>query len=188
MLKLTIPGREFYNEITEEFQTVKPTTIVLEHSLVAIAKWEAIYHRSFISDKQPKNAEETLAYIKCMTITQNVDPEAYYGLTANELDLVNKYIANPMTATKFMEVKHKPRQPKTSSESITSELIYYWMIAHNIPFECQKWHIERLLTLIRVCSVKTAASNKKGAMSKSEIAARHRSINAQRRAEAAKRG
>ncbi len=127
----------------------------LEHSLVSISKWESKWHKPFLS-KTPKTDAEVLDYIKCMTITQNVNPNTYLGLTSSEIDKVNAYIENPMTATTISD-----RRTKSRGEIVTSELIYHWMIALGIPFECQKWHLNRLLTLIRVCEIKSRKPRKR---------------------------
>lgn len=174
MLTITIPGAELFNEKTFEFVYTKPTTITLEHSLVSISKWESKWHKPFIS-KELKTKQETIDYIKCMTITQNVDPNAYFGINDTIINQVNKYIDDPMTATWFSEDKNS----KKNTEVITSELIYYWMIALNIPFECQRWHLNRLLTLIRVCSIKSNPNKKK--MSKNEIFKNNRALNEARK-------
>ena len=120
-----------------------------------------------------KTYEETIDYIKCMTLTRDVDPLVYYGLTNDNIEQINKYIAAPMTATSFSD-----KNGKGGREIITSELIYYWMISQNIPFECQKWHLNRLLTLIRVCNIKNAPPKKH---SRREIASRNAALNAARR-------
>ncbi|MGB4293547.1 MAG: hypothetical protein WBJ37_11785, partial [Bacteroidales bacterium] len=148
MLQITIPAVELWDERKQEFVTTKEQTLQLEHSLVSISKWESKWCKPFLS-KQEKTSEETLDYIKCMTITQNVDPEVYNYLTNKNIEEINNYINAPMTATYFSDEKTS----KTSREQVTAELIYYWMIALNIPFECQKWHLNRLLTLIKVCSI-----------------------------------
>ena len=149
MLTVTIPAREMFDEKTGTFFTTKKQTLQLEHSLVSISKWESKWHKAFLN-KEPKTFAQTIDYIKCMTITQNVDPLVYNRLTRSNFDEIHKYIEAPMTATTFYENLQKGR----SKEIVTAELIYYWMIALNIPFECQKWHLNRLLTLIRVCEVK----------------------------------
>lgn len=128
--------------------------------------------KPFLSDKQ-KSTEETLDYIKCMTITQNVDDKSYYGLTAKNIEDINNYIGASMTATTFID-----DDKKNNREIITSEVIYYWMIALNIPMECQKWHLNRLLTLIRVCNIKNNPPKK---MSRKEIMSRNAALNAARR-------
>ena len=172
MLTIEIPGGELWDPNKGEFITQKPVTISLEHSLVSISKWEAKWQKPFLSDK--KTSEEMLDYIMCMTITQNVDPNAYAFLTKSNIDDIQKYIESPMTATTFSGKE----SPKRGKERVTSELIYYWMIANNIPFECQKWHINRLLTLIRVCSVKNAPPKKMG---KRATMSQNTSLNAARR-------
>lgn len=175
MLQLIIPGSEYWDEEKEEFVYSKSYVLNLEHSLVSISKWESRWHKPFLA-KADKTSEETLDYIKCMTITQNVDPEAYNHLTSSNVEQINSYIESPMTATTFREDKNAPK----NREIITSEIIYYWMIVHNIPFECQKWHLNRLLTLIRVCNIKNQPQKKR---SKKEILASNAAINAARRKE-----
>lgn len=172
MLQITIPARELWDESKQEFIKVKEQTLQLEHSLVSLSKWESKWCKSFFS-REKKTYEETLDYIKCMTLTQNVKPEVYTALTQKNVDEINAYIEAPMTATRFFE-----EQSSVSRESITSELIYYWMIALNIPFECQKWHLNRLLTLVRVCNVKNKPPKK---MSKSAIMSRNAALNAARK-------
>ena len=171
MLLLTIPPIEMFNEKTSEFVYSKETKISLEHSLVSLSKWESRWNKPFLS-KDNKTLEETIDYIRCMTITQNVDPEVYFRLTDENINTINKYIESPMTATTFSDNGHSSR------EIITSELIYYWMISLNIPMECQKWHLNRLLTLIRVCNIKNAPAKK---MSRREIMDRNAALNAARR-------
>lgn len=173
MLQITIPAVELWDERKQEFVITKEQTLQLEHSLVSISKWESKWCKPFLS-KQEKTFEETLDYIKCMTITQNVDPEVYNYLTNKNIEEINKYIDAPMTATYFSDEKNS----KTSREQVTAELIYYWMIALNIPFECQKWHLNRLLTLIKVCNIKNQPPKKR---SKKEIMSRNAALNAARR-------
>lgn len=180
MLQITIPAMEYYDETKDEFSSTKEQTLQLEHSLVSISKWEAKWHKAFLS-KQDKTYEETLDYIRCMTITQNVNPEVYTRLTRANIEQVNEYISAPMTATYFADDK----SAKPSRETVTAELIYYWMIALNIPFECQKWHLNRLLTLIRVCNVKNTPPKKR---SKKEIMNQNAALNAARRKQLNTRG
>lgn len=172
MLDLIIPASERYNEETNEFIQTKEQRLCLEHSLISLSKWEAKYEKPFLSSE--KSPLEILDYIRFMTLTQNVSPEVFLGLTKENVDAIQKYIEAPMTAT---TVTHTNK--KRNTEIVTAELIYYWMIALNIPFECQKWHLNRLLKLIEVCSVKSEPPKK---MSKSEILARNRELNAARRA------
>ena len=173
MLRITIPAVEQWDEAKQEFIYTKEQTLSLEHSLVSISKWESKWCKPFLS-KQEKNFEETLDYVKCMTITQNVDPEVYNYLTNENIKAINEYIESPMTATYFSDEQNS----KTSREQVTAELIYYWMIAFNIPFECQKWHLNRLLTLIKVCSIKNQPPKKR---SRKEIMSRNAALNAARR-------
>lgn len=180
MLQITIPATEQFNEETNEFVTTKPQTLQLEHSLISLSKWESKWCKSFLSSKTKTN-EEMIDYVRCMTITPNVKPEVYYYLSAENVAAVNAYIDAPMTATVFNDVDSKGRQ----RDVITSELIYYWMIANNIPFECQKWHLNRLITLIRVCNIKNNPGKK---MSKREIMTRNASLNAARRRKMNSRG
>lgn len=174
MLQITVPiSPEIWDEKNEEFIEPKTASLQLEHSLVSISKWESKWHKPFLS-KEPKTAEETIDYIKCMTLTQNVKPEVYDHLSKENIEEINAYIDDPKTATTFS----KDRKSARSREIITSELIYYWMIALNIPFECQKWHLNRLLTLIRVCEVKNTPGKK---MSQREVLNQYAAINAANR-------
>lgn len=180
MLRITIPAIEQWDERKQEFVQTKVQTLQLEHSLVSLSKWESKWNKPFLS-KGDKTVEETLDYIKCMTINQPVDPDVYNGLTSEHIEQINKYIEAPMTATTFNDNKQGGR----NREVVTAELIYYWMIALNIPFECQKWHLNRLLTLIRVCNVKNAPPKK---MSKRATASQYAQLNAARRQQLNTRG
>lgn len=174
MLQITIPSRDdLWDESKGEFVTSKEQKLVLEHSLVSLSKWESKWCKPFLS-KQEKTTEETIDYIRCMTLTQNVDPEVYNFLTDDNIRDVNAYIEASMTATWFSN----SNTGKQNREQITAELVYYWMIALNIPFECQKWHLNRLLTLIRVCEVKNSPPKK---MSRRELLNRNAALNAARR-------
>lgn len=172
MLKITIEGKEMFDENSGTFFTTDSHTIQLEHSLVSLSKWESKWNKPFLS-KERKTAEETIDYIRCMTITQNIDPIIFNSLSSENIKAINDYIDSPMTATTFSD-----RDQKKNNEIITSELIYYWMIALNIPMECQRWHLNRLLTLIRVCNIKNTPPKK---MSKREIMNRNSALNAARR-------
>lgn len=172
MLQLKIPAFEYFNDDTQTFHQVKDTILRMEHSLVSISKWESRWCKPFISSK--KNVEETIDYARCMTITQNVDPAVYFVLTDDHIRAINEYIDLPMTATTFTEEQNK----KFNREIVTAEIIYYWMIAQNIPFECRTWHLNQLITLIRVCSIKNSPPKK---MSAKERASHNRALNAARR-------
>ena len=173
MLTITIPSQELFDEKTNTFSETKERTLQLEHSLVSLSKWESKWCKPFLN-KEEKTLDETIDYIKCMTITQNIDPITYNFLSKDNIKEINEYISAPMTATTFYE----DPQGTGKKETVTSELIYYWMIALNIPMECQKWHLNRLLTLIRVCNVKNAPAKK---MSKGDIMRRNAALNAARR-------
>ena len=181
MLQIKVPlTQEGWDEAKQEFVEPEYRILQLEHSLVSLSKWEARWCKAFFS-KEEKTYEETLDYIKCMTITQNVNPDVYKYLTRENIAQINKYIEAPMTATCFYDDK----VGKNSREKVTSELIYYWMIALNIPFECQKWHLNRLLTLIKVCNIKNQPPKK---MSKREIMSRNAALNAARKKQLNTRG
>lgn len=173
MLKITVPGLELYDESKNEFINYKDQILQLEHSLVSISKWEAKWHKPFLSDED-KTLEEIIDYIKCMTITQNVKSDVYDRLTSDNIQTINDYIQDPMTATTFSDDKKKTGK----KEIVTSEVIYYWMVTYNIPMECQKWHLNRLLTLVKVCTIKNSPPKK---MSNSEIISRNKALNAARR-------
>lgn len=180
MLSITIPEQRLWNEETELFLTIPQKTLKLEHSLVSLSKWESKWCKPFLDNKR-KTKMELMDYVRCMTLTQNVDPVIYYGLTDQNVKDITDYMDAPMTATWFAEDKNK----KPSRKVITSELIYYWMIANQIPFECEKWHINRLLTLIRVCGEKNKPTKK---MSQRDILARNAKLNAERRAKLGSKG
>ena len=177
-LRVTVPKFEIYNEETNEFQTFNEVTISLEHSLVSVSKWESKWHKPFLYGD--KTGEELVDYIRCMTISQNINYDIYNYLPNSVIRQITDYIDDSMTATTIKEDPFNRR----SNQIVTSEIIYYWMIAFNIPIECQKWHLNRLLTLIKVCEEKNKPSKK---MSKSEINNQYRSINAARRAAAKSR-
>lgn len=172
MLKITIPAIEQYDEVKNEFITPKERVLQLEHSLVSLSKWESKWCKPFLS-KDEKTFEESVDYIRCMTITQNVDYDTYSGINHEHIKQVAKYIEAPMTATIFTKDKRPPNR-----EVITAEIIYYWMVTLNIPFECQKWHLNRLITLINVCNIKNNPPKK---MSRKELMNRNAALNATRR-------
>ena len=180
MFKLEITGGEMYNDKTNEFVTIPKCTISLEHSLVSISKWEAIHCKPFFNRKENKTKDELISYVKCMTLTPNVDDRVYMFISNDQFFELQKYIESPMTATTFSKENTPP-----SRQIITSELIYYSMIVNGIPFECQKWHINRLLTLIKVCNIKNGPQKK---MSKSQIMNQNAQLNAARRAALHTRG
>lgn len=174
MLTIVVPESELFDSSTNEFIQIKEQTLQLEHSLVSIQKWESRWKKSFLNTLNERSIEETIDYIRCMTITKNVNPLIYRNMNHKVINQVNEYINDPMTATTFND-----RDKSSGREVITAELIYYWMVNFGIPFECKKWHLNQLLTLIKVCALKAESSNKK--MSKSEIMKQNRDINALRR-------
>lgn len=181
MLEITIPGTEFYDEEKEEFMTTTGRKIQMEHSLVSISKWESKWHRPFMKDG-PKNVEELADYYRCMTLTKNVDPVIFYSISGETKDTIDAYINDKMTASWFSE-KTKGRG---SREIITSEVIYSWMVSLGIPFECEKWHINRLMVLIHMCSLDQNGGGKK--MSRKDIYSQNRALNAARRQKLGTRG
>ena len=169
MLEITIPETELFDGV-ETFIPVKEQTLRLEHSLVSLSKWESKWHKPFLSKKR-RTMEESIDYVRCMTLTQNVDPSVYKAITPAILREVEAYIDAPMTATTF----HNMKKSTTGEPKVTAEIIYYWMICHNIPFECQKWHLNRLLTLINVCNAKNQKPQK---ISRAEQIAFNKQLNA----------
>ena len=176
MLKIKIEGKEDYDPVKNQFYYTKEQTLVLEHSLVSLAKWESKWCKPFLAEKE-HTYEEIIDYIRCMTISQNVDPEIYSHLSNEEIQQVIKYIESPMTATTITNLE-KENSP-VKKEDITAEIFYYWMTALNIPFECQKWHLNRLYTLIQVCAIKSNPGKK---MSKKASGKYNQSLNAARKA------
>lgn len=160
------------------FISVKEQTLQLEHSLISLSKWESKWCKPFLS-REDRTIDELIDYVRCMTIN-NVDPLCYKCITSDNIKEVQSYIDSPMTATTFNDKASRP-----SREIITSELIYYWMISSGIPFECQKWHLNRLLTLIRVCSIKNTPTKK---MNKAEILSQNTNLNKIRKAAMGTRG
>lgn len=179
MLYLTVSSGEIFDEATWTFTEIKPTVIQLEHSLLAISKWESKWKKPFMSTKQ-KTDEEFRDYVRCMTINRNVDPNVYYRLTAADYRKIDEYIHDPMTATVF----HNTKKERPSSKQVTSEQIYFWMCQAQIPFEAEKWHLNRLMTLIRIYSIE----NNPKKMSKSDIYKSNKAINEANKAKYHSRG
>jgi hypothetical protein len=176
MLSITIPAQEIFNEATSEFSELPEIKLELEHSLVALSKWESEFEKPFLTPEE-KSTEEAIGYIRAMTLTDNVPDEAYKRLGNKQFEEINAYIEAKMTATWFTD--HGRAKKPASREIVTSELIYHWMIDHQVPKECEVWHLKRLITLIEVRSKKNAPPKK---MSKSEMLAQRDKINAERKA------
>ena len=182
MLEINVPANTLWNAEKEEFVNVKAAKLQLEHSLISLSKWEAKYERPFLKvyekDKNgPNTMEELLDYIKFMTLTNNVDPNVYLCLTNENLKDIQDYIGKKMTATTFTD--NDPNKTK-NGDIMTSEVIYYYMAAAQIPFSCEKWHLNRLLTLLHVASIKSNPDSKK--MPKRDVSAYYAKLNRERRA------
>lgn len=175
MLKIIIEGAESFNDEELTFGKFDDVVLELEHSLFSLSKWESKYQKPFLSSGK-KTSNEIFDYIKFMVITSHVDLDALYRCSQQNIDTIQEYIDSSQSATTFgiMPERGGP------GEVITSELIYYWLIAFNIPFECQHWHLNRLFSLIRICNIKNSKSKR---MPRHEIAQRNRELNAKRRAE-----
>ena len=179
MLELVIKEEEQWDEVNEVFTHTKGQTLRLEHSLVSISKWEAKWKKPFLEEQKDMTREELIDYVRCMTINQDIDQEVYYTLSKSDFNKILNYINDPMTATWFREDINKGRR---NSQAITSELIYFWMISFQIPFECQKWHLNRLMTLIRICNENRAdESGKHKRPSQRELMNRNRALNEARK-------
>lgn len=179
MLEIIVPKtEELWDPVHEIFLSTKETKLTLEHSLVSLKKWESKWKVPFLNNKQ-MTEDQLRDYVKCMTITQNVDPLVYYALTQENLTTIVKYMEDPMTATVINDRNMPKGKGGTGQKVITAEMIYYWMTALNIPFECQKWHLNQLMTLIKVASIEQQPPKQ---MSKRDIMAQNKSLNAARRA------
>lgn len=169
MIQIEIPGKELYDDALSIFITQKKESLRLEHSLVSLSKWESKWCKPFLSNDE-KTEEETIDYIRCMTISKNNNPDVYNYIPQDELDTIEKYISAPMTATWFGNVDKKTKPGKR--DVITAEVIYYWMITFEIPMECEKWHLNRLFTLIQVCDVKNKSNARHNKKNKPDMTAR----------------
>jgi hypothetical protein len=180
MLTITVGATGVYDEESGTFGARGGVELQLEHSLVSLSKWESIHEKPFLGVNN-KTSEEVLSYVECMILTPNPPEEILLQLSQENIQEINDYIDRKMTATWFSEQPGSPR----SREVITAELIYYWMIGFSIPLECETWHLNRLFTLIRICSVKQAKPTK---MSRAEMIRRNRELNAQRKAQLGTKG
>lgn len=180
MLQIEVPDTECFDENSSEFVMINGRTLHLEHSLISLSKWESKWHKPFL-EKKERTMEETIDYIRCMSLDKNVDENVYFGLTDENIEDINKYIDDPMTATWFND------QDTPSNRRITTaEVIYAQMVKAGIPFECEKWHLNRLMTLLRVCAIENSDSSKK--MTRNQILQQNRELNEKRRAAAKSKG
>lgn len=173
MLKITVPGTEFFVEETSEFDMADPVDLHLEHSLISLSKWESKYLRPFLG-KEGKSTQELFYYIEAMIVSDNYPENIAQRFSQPNIDTINAYIDSAQSATIFGTM---PEQ-KGRGEVITSELIYYWMVAFNIPFEVETWHLNRLFALIRICNLKNSNPKKR---SRGEVARERAEINRKRR-------
>lgn len=180
MLTITIPDTELFNEMNQEFETEPGAVVELEHSLVSLSKWESKWEKPFLGP-ETKSTDEALGYVEAMVLTPNLPARILENLQSDHLETINDYINQKMTASWFKEDPNK----RPGREVITAEIIYYWMISLQIPFECQTWHLNRLLTLIRVCQQKNAPQKKMG---RAEMIQERRRLNEERRAQYGTRG
>lgn len=177
MLTITVPKGEFFDEFTGEFVNIDEITFDMEHSLVSLSKWESVHEKAFLGPRE-KSAEEVLDYVRCMTLTSEIPKDVYYRLSDANLKAINGYIESKMTATVINDLPSR----ESRNEVVTAELIYYWMIALQIPFECQNWHLNKLLTLIKVCNLKNSPAKKRGPMTRNDLASRQ-ALNEARKAQ-----
>lgn len=177
MLTITVPGQEVFNDETQEFSTVNDIVLELEHSLLSLSKWESKFEKPFLAADK-KTAMESMWYIDTMILTPNYPDDLLIRLTQKNLDEINAYIESKQSATTFGLMPES--RTRGRPETITSELVYYWMVAFNIPFECERWHLNRLFSLIKICNIKQGKQKK---VSRNELAQRHRELNAQRKAQ-----
>jgi hypothetical protein len=176
VLTLIIAGEEVFNEETSEFSTVGDFVLHLEHSLLSLSKWESKFEKPFLGT-EVKTRDEILWYVQAMILDANYPADLWSRLSQANMDEINAYIESKQSATTFGKL---PEVRRGRPEVITSELIYYWMVAFTIPFECETWHLNRLFSLIRICNIKQQKPTK---MSKGQLAQRNRELNAQRRAQ-----
>ena len=174
MLTITVQPSELYDSVKREFITTKLQVLQLEHSLISISKWESKWHKTFLS-QTPKTNEQTIDYVRCMTINSGIDPRTYMALSKENLEDINRYINDPMSATCFAK---EPESRGRTGEPMTSELIYYWLVHFDINWKAETWHLNRLLNLIRICKMKTGS---KGKRNQRELLSQQAALNAARR-------
>lgn len=187
MLTIRMDDKECFDEEKNQFYYIKGGEFTLEHSLLSVSEWEKKYHKSFTDSE--KTIDETIDYIKMMVVSG--DPDTLIeGLTKKQVDEINDYINDPMTATVITEDEEKEVNKKNNSHKFTtSEEIYSWMVLQQIPFECQTWHLNRLIILIKLCAIanKPKDDKKKKRMTSSDLALRRAKMDAARAKYAAKK-
>jgi hypothetical protein len=177
MLTIHVPEKEIFDESNCSFIHLPETELHLEHSLISLSRWESKWKKPYLSDKEERTREEIIDYIACMSLDKNVDRDVIEALDVDSYKQIIEYIGDPHTATKVYD-----RRPNKSgkSEIYTSEVIYYLMIYYGIPWAAEKWHLNRLMTLIKVCGVRGGTTNQ--AMDLNAIFAENKKLNAMRRA------
>lgn len=178
MFEIIVPASELFDNKTSRYIYTKETKIQLEHSLISVSRWESKWKKPYLSEGN-KTFLESIDYIRCMSLSKGVDQNVYLALTKKQIDQINDYINDSMTATTINKIKSGKK------EILTSERIYYWMLTFQIPFECEKWHLNRLLTLIEVCSIENGPKEK---MPLNEIYSRNKALNEARKAKHHTRG
>ena len=181
MLQITIPEKEFFDERKQCFVTQKSKTLRLEHSLISVSRWESKWHKSYL-DSKDLTPEENADYIRCMCLDQETGLETILAIPISEQERIKAYVEDSMTATTITDLRKNKKQRK---QRITSELIYSWMVEYGIPFECEKWHLSRLLMLIQVCGVNNSSGGK---MTRKENAAFRKALNQSRKAKTGSKG
>lgn len=178
-ITITTEPEEQYDEVSGKFlpggEPIVIAVVEMEHSLASLSKWESIHQVPFLSSTDLSN-EQVFDYLKCMVVSPNVDADVLYHCSQSNLDRIQTYINSSESATTFGGI---PEKRGGSREKVTAELIYYWMATFQIPIEAENWHLNRLLSLIKIFSVKNAKQPKR---STSEMAAERHRINAERRA------
>lgn len=182
MLTITVPGSRMLDEKTNKIFTVPTQELKLEHSLRAISEWESKYKKPFQKTLESGiKRNELIDYFRCMT-QNTVDPNIYYNINSKIVDEILTYMQDSQTATTINNKGKKPPKRRT----LTAELVYGWMVSYGIPFECDQWHINKLLMLIKVCGEldNPAKPSKKGG----DAARAFAQLNAKRRAANKSRG
>lgn len=179
MLIIRVPQTEVFDSKTETFNYLPETVLKLEHSLISLSKWESRWHKPYLKPDPNRSVAETMDYIRCMSLT-SIDLQTVSRLSSKDYETIQAYVNEQSTAT---TVKHVGG--KKNTQTVTSELIYAWMTELRIPWEAQKWHLSRLMTLIDVMNERQKPQQK---MSKAQTAKQNAAINAARRARYNTRG